>query len=317
MIRPVNEVSLEIHRGETLCLVGESGSGKSMLALSVMRVLPTNARLVSGAVHLEGEELTVVTDDEMRRRRGHRIAMVPQDPMTAFDPLYNIGDQIVEVIRTHTSASRRDARQRMLSTLTQVRLPDPPRIAESLPSQLSGGMNQRALIAMALATDPIVILADEPTTALDVTVQAQVLELLADIQRSRGLALLLITHDMGVAATVADRIAVMYAGRIVEEGATAALFARPRHPYTVGLIRAAQDANLPGSSYYSIGGAPPNLAALPRGCSFGSRCGFRRDECEARVPELRIFEGNRAACILEDAERPWITHSPTASSQHA
>ena len=308
-IRPVADVSLALRRGETLCLVGESGSGKSMLALSIMRVLPRGAAIVSGRVTLEGVDLTALSEREIRRLRGDRIAMVPQDPMTAFDPLLPVGDQIVETIRTHRSGSKRAAQARMLEVLDAVRLPRPERVARALPGQLSGGMNQRALIAMALATEPAVLLADEPTTALDVTVQAQVLELLREIQRERGLSIVLVTHDMGVAAMVADRIAVMYAGRLVEEADKAHLFAEPRHPYTVGLITAAREAMRPGSAYYSIPGAPPNLLALPAGCSFAPRCAHARAECAAADPPLRSFGAVRAACVLEDAERPWLSTS--------
>jgi peptide/nickel transport system ATP-binding protein len=202
-----------------------------------------------------------------------------------------------------------------MEVLGAVRLPRPERVARSLPGQLSGGMNQRALIAMALATEPAVLLADEPTTALDVTVQAQVLELLLEIQRERGLSIVLVTHDMGVAAMVSDRIAVMYAGRLVEEGDTAHLFAEPRHPYTVGLITAAREAMRPGSAYYSIPGAPPNLLALPPGCSFAPRCAHARAECAAASPPLRSFGAVRAACVLDDAERPWLCASPNEAAR--
>jgi oligopeptide/dipeptide ABC transporter ATP-binding protein len=316
-IRPVADVSLQLHRGKTLCLVGESGSGKSMLALSIMRVLPPAASIVGGRVTLEGVELTGLPDRVIRRLRGNRIAMVPQDPMTAFDPLHTVGDQIDETVRTHRRVSRRAARARTLEVLAAVRLPRPERVARSLPSQLSGGMNQRALIAMALATEPAVLLADEPTTALDVTVQAQVLELLLEIQRERGLAIMLVTHDMGVAAMVADRIAVMYAGRLVEEGEKNALFAEPRHPYTVGLIAAAREAMTPGSAYYSIPGAPPNLLVLPTGCSFAPRCPHSRAACHADDPPLRPFGAVRAACVLEDEERPWLAAARDNEAAHA
>jgi oligopeptide/dipeptide ABC transporter ATP-binding protein len=304
-IRPVDDVSLAVRRGETLCLVGESGSGKSMFALSIMRVLPFRGRIVSGSVRLDGLELRDLPEREMRRVRGHRIAIVPQEPMTAFDPLVSVGSQIVETIRAHLELSKSEAQARMLSVLEQVHLPNPVRVAKALPSQLSGGMNQRALIAMALATEPVVLLADEPSTALDVTVQAQVLELLDEIQAARGLAIVLITHDMGVAAMVADRIAVMYAGRIIEHGPTASVFDRPRHPYTLGLIDAARESFEPGI-YSSIPGAPPNLLALPPGCAFAPRCPFARAVCEAGPPGLRNFGETRAACVLEDVERPWL-----------
>jgi peptide/nickel transport system ATP-binding protein len=304
-IRPVSEVSLTVRRGETLCLVGESGCGKSMLAYSIMRVLPPGARIVDGSVRLGETELTRLTDRQMRAVRGKQIAIVPQDPMTAFDPLLSVGRQIEEAITAHLELSKPAARKLMLSALEQVRLPSPERTAEALPSRLSGGMNQRALIAMALATKPLVLLADEPTTALDVTVQAQVLELLEEIQADQGLAIVLITHDMGVAAMVADRVAVMYAGRIVEDGSTEAVFERPRHPYTVGLIEAARESFTPGA-FHSIPGAPPNLLALPGGCSFAPRCAYVRDACHAIVPPLRDFGGGHAACVLADDQRPWL-----------
>lgn len=305
-IRPVADVSFSVRRGETLCLVGESGSGKSMLAYSVMRVLPLGGRLVGGSVRLGAVELTTLPDSSMRGVRGHQIAIVPQDPMTAFDPLLTIGVQIVEAIRVHLDLPKAQARSRMLDVLEQVRLPNPQRVADLLPSQLSGGMNQRALIAMALATEPVVLLADEPTTALDVTVQAQVLELLEEIQAARGLAIVLITHDMGVAAAVADGVAVMYGGRIVEHGPTHAIFDEPRHPYTVGLIEAARESFAAGSAFRSIPGSPPNLLALPPGCAFEPRCSYAHDECSKSVPGLRNFGDLRAACILSDAERPWL-----------
>lgn len=306
LIRPVAGVSFTVRRGETLCLVGESGSGKSMLALSLMRVLPPGARLVSGKVRLGEIELVALADREMRSIRGSRIAIVPQDPMTAFDPLLTVGKQIVETIQTHLRLSKKQAQARMLSALEQVRLPNPVRVSRSLPDQLSGGMNQRALIAMALATEPLVLLADEPTTALDVTVQAQVLELLMEAQERRGLAVVLITHDMGVAAQVADQIAVMYAGQIVEHATTRDLFARPRHPYTLGLINAAREAFSDSAVFRSIPGAPPNLLALPAGCRFAPRCAYARDACLAAVPSLREFGPIQAACVLEDEERPWL-----------
>jgi peptide/nickel transport system ATP-binding protein len=306
-IRPVAGVSLAVKRGRTLCLVGESGSGKSMLALSVMRVLPSGAHITSGSISLEHTDLTALGEREMRSVRGRDVAIVPQDPMTAFDPLLTVGSQIVESIRTHLHLRKEPARARMLEALDQVHLPNPRRVARSLPSQLSGGMNQRALIAMALATEPSVLLADEPTTALDVTVQAQVLELLEEVQEKRGLAIVLITHDMGVAAAVADEVAVMYAGRIVERGPMRAIFDEPRHPYTVGLITAARESYLPGTAFRSIPGAPPNLLALPGGCAFAPRCAFARTACSDGPPPLRPFDALRAACVLEDHERPWLT----------
>jgi oligopeptide/dipeptide ABC transporter ATP-binding protein len=310
-ITPVNRVSVSVGRGETLCIVGESGSGKSMLALSIMRVLPPGARIVEGRVVLEGQDLARLPDDAMRRIRGHRISMILQDPMTAFDPLLSIGAQIVEAIQAHERIPEGRARERVLELLAQVRLPDPARVARAIPSQLSGGMNQRALIAMALATDPIVLIADEPTTALDVTIQAQVLELLRELQTSRGLAVMLITHDMGVAAMVGKRIAVMYAGRVVESGPIDTIFRRPRHPYSLGLIEAAQDEGEGGAGHISIPGAPPDLRALSSGCAFAPRCAYARAECSAAVPAFRNPEAEvLVACVLDDAERPWLQPVP-------
>lgn len=311
-IFPVRDVTLEVSAGETVCVVGESGSGKSILGLSVMQVLPAGARTVSGSVRLEGEELIGATERRLREVRGGRIAMVLQDPMTAFDPLLTIGQQIDEAVRAHAPVSQAHARARTLSALEQVRLPDPVRIARAIPSQLSGGMNQRALIAMALATDPLVLIADEPTTALDATVQAQVLELLAELQASIGLALILITHDMGVAAMIGHRVAVMYAGRLVETGPIRPLFRRARHPYTVGLMAAARDEGRQDGNRATIPGAPPTLSQLPPGCSFAPRCGFVRASCLVAPPELRTFEDLEAACVLSDGERPWLHASPSA-----
>lgn len=306
-IVPVRDVTLELSAGETLCVVGESGSGKSLLGLSVMQVLPAGARIVGGSVRLQGEELIGASEHRLREIRGGRIAMVLQDPMTAFDPLLTIGQQIDEAVRAHAPVTRAIARERTISALEQVRLPDPARVARTLPSQLSGGMNQRALIAMALATDPLVLIADEPTTALDATVQAQVLELLAELQASMGLALVLITHDMGVAAMIGHRVAVMYAGRLVETGPIRPLFRRARHPYTVGLMAAARDEGRQDGSRATIPGAPPTLNQLPPGCSFAPRCGYARPDCVLARPELRVFEDLEAACILSDAERPWLS----------
>lgn len=315
-IVPVLDVTFSVASGETLCIVGESGSGKSLLALSIMRVLPPGARIIGGMARLGGQDLTAMGKEAMRRVRGGKMAMVLQDPMTALDPLLPVGQQIVETIRAHEHISTPAARRRALEVLAQVRMPDPERIARSLPGQLSGGMNQRALIAMALATDPVLLIADEPTTALDVTVQAQVLELIHDIQAARGLAVVLISHDMGVAASVGDRIAVMYAGRIVETGSTADIFRQPRHPYSLGLIGAARDEGRTGQSQASIPGAPPDLHDLPVGCPFAPRCGHARPDCLTAHPQLRAFGEVQAACVLEDNERPWFDHPRRRAMNH-
>ncbi len=309
-IRPVAGVDLSVSRGEVVCLVGESGSGKSMLALSIMGVLPSRARIASGSVRLLGEELVGMSQRRLRTLRGNRIAIIPQDPMTALDPLYSVGDQIAETVRVHTGCTSREARRRALAVIEQVHLPDPPRIARALPSELSGGMNQRALIAMALATEPAIVIADEPTTALDVTVQAQVIEVLSELRVSHDLAVLLITHDMGVAAMIADRVVVMYASRVAEEGPTREIFARARHPYTAALIATAREALVQDTRFRAIPGQPPPLIALPLGCAFAPRCEFAREECRQAPPALREIDGGRVACVLDDEERPWIRARP-------
>jgi oligopeptide/dipeptide ABC transporter ATP-binding protein len=309
VITPVCDVSLTLARGETICLVGESGSGKSLLGRSLMRVLPEGGRIASGTIMLEDTNVTALGEAALRSLRGARIAFVPQDPMTAFDPLFRVGDQIVEAILAHRDMRWEAAVERMLDVLADVGLPDPMRVARSLPSQLSGGMSQRALIAMALSADPAVLIADEPTTALDMTVQAQVLDLLARIQADRGLGVLFVTHDMGVAASIADRILVMYAGRIVEEGPVDAMFAAPRHPYTRGLIASSRAALALDRRYHWISGSPPDLYELPSGCSFSARCEFAREECRTAVPAMRALGRTRAACVLEDDERPWLDHN--------
>ena len=306
-IRPVDEVSFGIDQGETVCLVGESGCGKTILSRSLLMALPETARVTGGAVRLEGDDITAMSPSALRVLRGARVGVVPQDPMSAFDPLFRVGDQIVEAIRAHDDVPWQAAADRMLAALRDVGLPDPMRVARSLPSQLSGGMNQRALIAMALATNPVLLVADEPTTALDVTVQAQVLELLAHVQSDRGLAVLLITHDMGVAAMVADRILVMYAGRVVEEGPVDAVFSAPRHPYTAGLIASARASLELDRPYRWIAGAPPDLQALPPGCPFAPRCEFAREECTAGMPAMVEHGAGRAACVLSDEERSWLS----------
>ena len=312
-IRPVADVSFTLGQQETVCLVGESGSGKSLLSRSLMGVLPDGASVVAGTIRLEGEQITGARGPAARALRGGRLAFVPQDPMTAFDPLYRVGDQIIEALLAHEDIAWEAAAGRMLASLGDVGMPDPMRVARSLPGQLSGGMNQRALIAMALVTRPRVLLADEPTTALDSTVQAQVLELLKRLQDERGLAILLVTHDMGVAAAIADRILVMYGGRIVEDGATAAVFAEPRHPYTHGLIESSRASLAADRSYHWIAGAPPDLHAMPAGCAFAARCPHAREACRAELPPMRALGRTRSACVLTDAERPWLQRKETVS----
>jgi oligopeptide/dipeptide ABC transporter ATP-binding protein len=300
-VRPVNEVSLRIAAGESLGLVGESGSGKTMMALALMGLLPPGAR-VSGAASLATEavtqNVTALSEREWRDVRGGKIAMVFQEPMTALNPVMRIGAQIAEAIRAHDSALHAgEVRRRMLEALQRAAVPEPEARAEQFPHQLSGGLRQRAMIAMALAGGPRLLIADEPTTALDVTVQKQILDLLDQLRRELKLGLLFITHDLGVVAQVADRVAVMYAGRVVEEGPAREVLRKPSHPYTRGLLAASP--TLVRGALRPIPGTVPQLTALPPGCAFEPRCAVRVAECVRAVPELRTAApGQVARCIL-------------------
>ncbi len=303
-VRPVNEVSFQLARGETLGLVGESGCGKTMLSLALLGLLPPGAR-VAGEAWLATANgagprlnLAALSDREFTAVRGREVAMVFQEPMTALNPVLRIGAQIAEAIRAHEpSLEAGEVERRTRKALERAAVPEPELRARQYPHQLSGGLRQRALLAMALAAGPRVLLADEPTTALDVTLQKQILELLARLRGELGLALLFITHDLGVVAQIADRLAVMYAGRIVEEGPAREVLRRPRHPYTEGLLRASPQ--LRRQRLEPIPGNVPQLDALPPGCAFEPRCAYRKEECSAAVPELRVAgPGQRARCIL-------------------
>jgi oligopeptide/dipeptide ABC transporter ATP-binding protein len=300
-VRPVNDVSLRIGDGECVGLVGESGSGKTMLSLAFMGLLPVGAR-AKGHARLESprarRELTQLTEREWREVRGQEIAMIFQEPMTSLNPVMRAGAQIEEAILAHEPKLKADqVRNRMLTALRQSAMSEPERRAQQYPHQLSGGLRQRAMIAMALAAGPRLLIADEPTTALDVTVQKEILELLQNLRRELGLGLLFITHDLGVVAQVADRVAVMYAGRIVEEGPAKEVLGSPRHPYTQGLLAASP--RLERGKLTPIPGSVPQLAALPPGCAFEPRCEFRRSECSVAVPELRPASAEHAArCVL-------------------
>jgi oligopeptide/dipeptide ABC transporter ATP-binding protein len=279
----VRNISFHIDAGETLCLVGESGSGKSVTALSIIGLLPRAGRIAGGSIRLKGRELTTLAEREMQRVRGAEIGFVFQEPMTALNPVFTIGSQIEETLRAHGRATRQHARAKAIELLAAVSVPEPHRRVDDYPHQLSGGLRQRALIAIALACDPVLLIADEPTTALDVTVQAQILELLRDLQEHRGLALLLITHDLGIVAEMADRVAVMYTGRIVEHADVRTMFADPKHPYTRGLI-ASVPGDVPGTRLQAIPGNVPPLGALPQGCSFITRCPDRFEPCPTVHP---------------------------------
>jgi peptide/nickel transport system ATP-binding protein len=285
----VIDVSFHVRAGETLGLVGESGSGKSVTALSIMRLVQPPGRIASGRVLFRGRDLRTVSERDMQRVRGAEIALIFQEPMTALNPVFTIGSQIEETLIVHGRATRSSARQKAIDLLEAVRVPEPHQRVRDYPHQLSGGLRQRALIAISLACEPALVIADEPTTALDVTIQAQILDLLRELQRRLGLALLLITHDLGVVAEMADRVAVMYAGRIVEEAPVRALFSDPKHPYTRGLM-ASIPGGAPGERLKAIQGTVPPLGALPPGCCFEPRCPSRFEPCPTAHPGFTVFQ---------------------------
>ena len=284
----VKDVSFSLDAGETLCLVGESGSGKSVTALSIIGLVQSPGRIARGTVTLNGRNLTQLGERDMQRVRGAEIGFVFQEPMTALNPVFTIGSHIQETLRAHHLATRTTARARAIELLDLVSIPEPQRRIDEYPHQLSGGLRQRALIALALACEPKLLIADEPTTALDVTIQAQILELLRELQARMGLGLLLITHDLGVVAEMGNRVAVMYAGRIVEHAPVRPLFAEPKHPYTRGLL-ASIPGSAPGTRLSAIPGTVPPLGQLPPGCSFVTRCGDRFEPCPKAHPGDTVF----------------------------
>jgi oligopeptide/dipeptide ABC transporter ATP-binding protein len=296
----VDDASFEIQPGETLGLVGESGSGKSVTALSIVRLVMPPGRIAGGRIELEGRNLLDLDEQDMRAVRGRKIGFVFQEPMVALDPVYTIGYQIEETLAVHGLARGSAARARAVELLDAVRVPDPARRAREYPHQLSGGLRQRAMIALALAAEPSLLIADEPTTALDVTVQAEILDLLGDMRRKFSLSLLLITHDLGVIATLADRVAVMYAGRIVEQAPVQRVFDAPAHPYTRGLL-----ASIPGQhagkQLTAIPGSVPAIGQTPTGCAFSPRCPDRFEPCADRAPELtRVVSSHEVRCFLNE-----------------
>jgi peptide/nickel transport system ATP-binding protein len=302
LFRAVDDVSFHVRRGETLAIVGESGCGKSVTALSVMRLVPDPpGRIVGGSIMLEGTDLLRLDEDKMREIRGNRISMIFQEPMTSLNPVMRIGDQITEAVRLHRSMTRKQAWDQAVEMLRLVRIPVPERRAHEYPHQLSGGMRQRAMIAMALACRPALLIADEPTTALDVTIQAQILALVLELQKELGMGLILITHDLGVVAQTAQRVIVMYAGRKVEEADVETLFASPRHPYTRGLMASIPAVpSLGGNAdarLIEIPGMVPSLTRLPKGCAFAPRCAFAIARCHEEYPLLENWGADHlAAC---------------------
>jgi peptide/nickel transport system ATP-binding protein len=307
LFRAVDDVSFSVRRGETLAIVGESGCGKSVSALSIMRLVPNPpGRIVGGSVVLEGTDLLALDEAEMRQIRGNRISMIFQEPMTSLNPVIRIGDQITEAVRLHRDMTRQQAWAQAVEMLRLVRIPEPARRALEYPHQLSGGMRQRAMIAMALACRPALLIADEPTTALDVTIQAQILALVLELQQELGMGLILITHDLGVVAQTAQRVIVMYAGRKVEEADVETLFADPRHPYTRGLMASipAVPSHLGNADVRlaEIPGTVPSLTRLPKGCAFAPRCAFAIARCREEYPPLEDFGGNHWAACWRAAE---------------
>tara|TARA_R110002124_G_scaffold63350_35_gene173378 strand:- start:1210 stop:2214 length:1005 start_codon:yes stop_codon:yes gene_type:complete len=300
----VSDMNLHVHAGETLCIVGESGCGKSMTALALLRLLPEAAKVASGQILIDGEDFLAMGQRQVEDFRGEQIAMIFQEPLTALNPVLRIGEQIAEAVRQHRKCSHKAAWAKAIDTLQLVQMPDPERRASQFPHELSGGMRQRAMIALALACDPKIIIADEPTTALDVTIQAQILGLISDLQKRLGTAQILITHDLGVVSEVADRVIVMYAGRKVEEASVYDLFDRPFHPYTVGLMGAVPRkgaSSQAGDRLADISGTVPPLWDLPKGCAFAPRCPNASARCiTERPPFEEKRPGHWAACWEHD-----------------
>jgi oligopeptide transport system ATP-binding protein len=301
VVNAVNGVTYDVRAGETVAILGESGSGKSVSAQAIMGIIDSPPGFVThGELRYRGDNLLTIPEGQRRSIRGAKIAMVFQDALSALNPVFTIGWQLSEMYRIHEGMSRRDAKERSIDLLDQVGIPSPSERIDSYPHEFSGGMRQRAMIAMAIALEPDVLIADEPTTALDVTVQAQIMDLIASLQERYGMAVVLITHDLGVVAEVADRVNVMYAGRIVEHGSTDEVFTNPAHPYTVGLMESIPRADMKGRKLEPIVGSPPNLADIPSGCSFHPRCRFRHTNCFDDVPELIQIgvgaSGRTAAC---------------------
>ncbi|QSI34240.1 ATP-binding cassette domain-containing protein [Variovorax sp. RKNM96] len=302
-VHAVSGVSLEVQRGEVVALIGESGSGKSVTMRTLLRLHPERRTRMGGLVEVAGRDVLAMSQRELADFRGKVASMIFQEPLLALDPVYSVGAQIVESIRRHEPVSQAEAQQRALALFERVRIPSPERRLQAYPHEMSGGMRQRAMIALALACKPQLLLADEPTTALDATVQIQILLLLRELQRDLGLSVIFVTHDIGAAVEVADRIAVMYAGRIVEEGTARELIRSPRHPYTIALLKSrAHGALARGTRLETIGGAPPDLSALPPGCSFAERCALASDACRAaQPPVIELAPNHRVRCIHTEA----------------
>jgi oligopeptide transport system ATP-binding protein len=308
VVKAVDGVSFYVDKGETLGIVGESGSGKSVTSLSIMRLIPTPpGKIAGGQILFDGDDLLKYSEDEMRHIRGKDIAMIFQDPMTSLNPVLTIGRQITESLELHMKMTGREARNRATELLAMVGIPSPEKRLDDYPHQFSGGMRQRVMIAMALSCNPQLLIADEPTTALDVTIQAQILELIGKLQEELGMGVIIITHDLGVVAGMADRVNVMYAGRVIEEGPTEQIFADPRMPYTIGLLQSIPRLDeVRGRKLDPIRGLPPDLINLPPVCPFSPRCDYVQDACYQQVPPLRPVASNQRAACLFDIHAPWL-----------
>jgi peptide/nickel transport system ATP-binding protein len=300
-VHAVNGVSFTVRKGEVLCLLGESGSGKSVTLRAVLKLLPDRWTRIQGRITVAGRDLMCMGPRALSELRGAEVAMIFQEPMTAFDPVFTIGQQIIETLTRHQALSRAAARRRAIELLEMVQIPSPERRLRNYPHEMSGGMRQRAMIAMALSCGPSLLLADEPTTALDATVQIQILHLLRRLQREMGMAMVLVTHDVGVAAEIADRVAVMYAGRLVEVGSAEEVLLRPAHPYTRGLLASTVQPDSRGARLEAIPGAPVDLAVLPPGCAFASRCGLAESGCHLSAPpEIWRSPQRMVRCVRAD-----------------
>lgn len=301
-VTAINEISFDIGKGEILGLVGESGCGKSVTSLSIMRLLNfTSGKVTKGEVIFDGKDLQKLSEKEMREIRGGKMSMIFQEPMSSLNPAMRIDKQMIEGIRLHTNLSKQEARERAAKILQQVGIPDPERVLKNYPHQLSGGMSQRVMIAMAMSCNPQLLIADEPTTALDVTIQAQILELMKKIQQEEGMSILLITHDLGVVAEMCTRVIVMYAGEIVEEAPVEVLFNNPTHPYTEGLIASVPKLGSGVKVLPSIPGSVPDLSMLPKGCRFAPRCKYATERCHNEEPDLfEVSEHQKCRCWLRD-----------------
>ncbi len=310
LVKAVDGVNLHIGRGETLGVVGESGCGKSVTALSIMRLIPwPPGRIASGDIRFEGRDVLKLPEDEMRKIRGNEISMIFQEPMTSLNPVFTVGEQIAETVELHQGLKRKEAMDKAVEMFKLVGIPLPERRVKEYPHQLSGGMRQRVMIAMALSCNPKLLIADEPTTALDVTIQAQILELMKKLKQELGMAIMLITHDLGVVAEMTERVVVMYAGKVVEEAPVRELYKHPLHPYTQGLLRSIPRLNAPKERLHVIEGVVPSLMNLPPGCRFAGRCPHAFDKCRREQPSLRVVKGNdgdgsrhAVSCWLNDGQ---------------